>query len=108
LGGYVFKLLEQSLQDLSHPEGLGAIPDQILYLPDLSSIAPYIVDFIEDVTTEDGNHLMTVEFLQDCLIRRYEFGAAIERLTLRSCFGLSDEDVRLLGEIVVDIDWDGF
>ncbi|KAF8189677.1 hypothetical protein BJ912DRAFT_878727 [Pholiota molesta] len=108
LGGYVFKSLEQSLQDLGHPEDLGAIRDQVLYLPDLSSISLYMVDFVEDVTTEDGNYLMTVEFLQDCLIRRYEFGAAIERLTLRSCFGLSDVDVQLLGEIVVDIDWDEF
>ncbi|KAF8195573.1 hypothetical protein BJ912DRAFT_1141215 [Pholiota molesta] len=78
-----------------------ADPTPTLYFPRLSSIS------LLDVNFNGGLDGLTIENLQDCLIQRYEYGAEIEKLTLSDCIRLSEEDVDLLSEIVVDVDWDG-
>jgi hypothetical protein len=43
--------------------------------------------------------------LQDCLMTRCHWNAGLQELYLRKCPGLYSDDVELLTEIVVDVDW---
>ncbi|KJA27997.1 hypothetical protein HYPSUDRAFT_793178 [Hypholoma sublateritium FD-334 SS-4] len=53
----------------------------------------------------DGYILMRVEMLQDCLVRRRQYGAPISKLTLYDCDNLTGNDVAKLRGVVADIDW---
>jgi hypothetical protein len=54
---------------------------------------------------------MSMELLRDFLMERCEFGVPVNTLILRACYGKPrtslEKDVKLLKEIVVDVDWDG-
>jgi len=42
-----------------------------------------------------------------CLMERFDRNAELTKLTHGSCYGIEHEDVELLKEIVVDVEWDG-
>jgi len=50
---------------------------------------------------------MAVDELRDCLMKRCEYKAEVQELRLDDCSYLLYEDVDLLKEIVVDVEWDG-
>ena len=49
----------------------------------------------------------SIDMLLDCLMERCERNAEVQTLCLDECSYLSSDDVTLLEEIVVDVDWDG-
>ena len=67
-----------------------------------------ILDVIFSPDHEDG---FSFEELEDCLVERYNRNAAanaeLRKLILSGCVNLFKEDVDLLREVVVDIDWKG-
>lgn len=77
-----------------------------LYFRSLRSLCLYDPTFIDPVLNHPDAENITLGMLQDFLICRYEYGVEIRQLTLRHCHGLEREDVDLLAEIVVDVDWD--
>lgn len=81
-------------------------PVKTPHFASLSSVDFYETRFVESPSDFKRGGI-TVEMLQDCLIHRYEYGVEIRRLTLEDCSGIWREDVGLLAEIVVDVDWDG-
>jgi len=60
----------------------------------------------------DDNHPQdsrdALEMLQDCLIERCEYGAAIEAIHIDQCYSFDESSEKALQEIVVDVEWDGF
>ena len=54
---------------------------------------------------EDG---LSFEELEDCLMERCNRNAPLRDLILSDCVNLFEEDVDLLREIVVDVDWDEY
>jgi len=48
-----------------------------------------------------------IDYLCDCLMERYERRAELTKLTIQECYGVEYDDVKLLKEIVVDVEWDG-
>ena len=50
---------------------------------------------------------MSVDTLLDYLMERCERKAAVRELDLNDCYSISSDDVKRLGEIVVDVIWDG-
>ena len=52
---------------------------------------------------EDG---FSFEELEDCLMERCHRNAELRKLILSGCVDLFEEDVDLLREVVVDVDWD--
>ncbi|KAG2157752.1 uncharacterized protein EDB93DRAFT_1124440 [Suillus bovinus] len=46
--------------------------------------------------------------LLDVLVDRVNEGRGLDHLTITRCTGISAHDVRLLQEVVADIDWDGY
>ena len=55
---------------------------------------------------QSSPHDISLQYLQDCLIQRYECGAEIQMLTLDNCHRLGYSSVRRLDRIVVDVFWD--
>ena len=49
----------------------------------------------------------SVDMLLDYLMERCERNAEIQVLRLEDCYNIGADDVERLGEIVVDVDWDG-
>ena len=49
-----------------------------------------------------------IDLLRDCLIERYERKAELTKLKLEECYEVYFDDVELLKEIVVDVEWDGW
>ncbi|EDR14005.1 uncharacterized protein LACBIDRAFT_305345 [Laccaria bicolor S238N-H82] len=64
---------------------------------------------IEDTSFDSGydDEYAELEDLKDCLMERYERKAEVHKLTLWRCHRLTAEHVDELGEIVVDVIWDG-
>ncbi|KAF8806753.1 hypothetical protein BYT27DRAFT_7190406 [Phlegmacium glaucopus] len=63
-----------------------------------------------DGTDFDGTNLdsvILVDKLMDCLMERYERNAEVQELCLDDCYNIEPIHVKLLGEIVVHVDWDG-
>jgi hypothetical protein len=48
-----------------------------------------------------------IEYIRDCLIERYERKAQLTKLKIAVCYDVYSNDVDLLKEIVVDVEWDG-
>ncbi|KAF9564251.1 hypothetical protein CPC08DRAFT_705425 [Agrocybe pediades] len=53
--------------------------------------------------TLSGNSLAQ---LIDLLIQRYEGGLEVEKLVIRGCYEVEDEEIDLLCEVVTDVEWD--
>lgn len=49
---------------------------------------------------------LNLDEMLDCLMERYERGAEVQKLDIRNCRELGDDDIRLLREIVADVKWD--
>ena len=45
--------------------------------------------------------------VSDCLMERYERGAGLQKLYICICYDVGEDKVRLLREIVPDVEWDG-
>ncbi len=58
---------------------------------------------VEEAIPED---VLDLELLKDCLQRRQEDGAKIQKLVLEDCYNLKDSDILELQAIVADVDWD--
>ena len=54
-----------------------------------------------------GPRCLSVDMLLDCLMKRCERKAEIQVLNLDDCYYISSDDVRRLGETVVEVIWDG-
>jgi hypothetical protein len=54
-----------------------------------------------------GPSFISVDMLLDYLMARCERKAAVHELDLNNCFSISSDDVERLGEIVVNVKWDG-
>lgn len=50
--------------------------------------------------------IVEFEVVLDCLMERYERGAELQKLIFHNCFYIDKDDVRLLREIVADVEWD--
>ncbi|KAF9530412.1 hypothetical protein CPB83DRAFT_905358 [Crepidotus variabilis] len=55
---------------------------------------------------QDGIDYITLDDLVDCLIQRFEHGVPIQKLAIFESFDIYDDDIGLLEEVVVDVEWD--
>lgn len=81
-----------------------------LSFPCLSLVYLYHMTFVENhlLAGPGYSDMLSTEILRHTLVHRCNHGVAIDKLTLLACFGVFEEDIRLLEEIVVDVEWDGF
>ncbi|KAF8189676.1 hypothetical protein BJ912DRAFT_966103 [Pholiota molesta] len=88
----------------------GETPIQELYFPGVSSVGLHDITFRDTLegtaTTHTLFDLVPIELLQDFLIQRCELGTPIETLVLwdSSYYSIYDEDIKLLEEIVVNVE----
>lgn len=99
-GGYLLAL--QATLPSSDPSNQFTI-DTVSF-PSLRSITIFDTQF--DLNAPD-EHTITPEGLLDCLIWRYEHGAEVQNLKIKSCIRISSHNVCLFREVVVDVEWDG-
>ncbi|KAF9530411.1 hypothetical protein CPB83DRAFT_850875 [Crepidotus variabilis] len=71
--------------------------------PHLQHLIMYGAIFSE----QDEVDYITVNSLRDCLMERSERGAPIQKLSILDCFDINKDEIQLLEELVVDVDWDG-
>ncbi|KDR85147.1 hypothetical protein GALMADRAFT_260847 [Galerina marginata CBS 339.88] len=86
------------IQALQETQNLTTSTNPGLYFRALHSIFLRDVIFGEDIT---------MQAVQDCLIWRYECGVEVLKLKLEECYQIAEDDVSLLGDIIVDLEWDG-
>ncbi|KAF8164314.1 hypothetical protein BJ912DRAFT_270677 [Pholiota molesta] len=83
----------------------GETPIQELYFPGVSSVGLHEITFHGDTHPHFDLAPLPIELLQNFLIQRCELGTPIETLVLwGSRFDIYDEDIKLLEEIVVNVE----
>ncbi|KAF8189698.1 hypothetical protein BJ912DRAFT_966175 [Pholiota molesta] len=76
-----------------------------LSFPCLSFVYLNGITFKENDLVED--EAISTEMLRHSLVHRRDHGVAIDKLTLVACSGVCEEDIALLKEVVVNVEWDG-
>ncbi|KDR80739.1 hypothetical protein GALMADRAFT_222340 [Galerina marginata CBS 339.88] len=99
--GVCSKEFTRALQEIQANQNLKKSRNPLLYFCNLRSIS------MRDVTFDEDRGDLTIEALQDCLIWRYECGVEILDLKIEDCYGITETNVFLLEDIVVNLEWDG-
>ncbi|KAJ8586656.1 hypothetical protein M405DRAFT_864388 [Rhizopogon salebrosus TDB-379] len=85
-----------SIEELLAAPQIEEMENADIVYPSLHVLDFKYLDFLE---YEPGHH--------DILIMRGRLCAPLDKLRLTECRGLMDDDVKLLEEVVEDVDWDG-